>query len=568
MSGWIFLFFFLLLMPICVAWIYYKSRQGHTLEIRQGYVKDVRYFGRSFSEMVEKALPEMKGEILNLSRPESVLDIGKEQVFTEPSISKLIIVKNHSFCPEGKDLEFAKEIYCVKDAIFTGGNYTLRAVYSKRRILLGYGTAIARWADAEGAVVVYDNCDLGRRVSSGEQLVIGFGVKFSSLYAPRIFLGRHPQEPDLYMEGRSPEIFRLSVIKDYIYNNNYINDDFLSEEGTVPNTVITNTDLKIVDDIVIQGDIHSDGSVYVMERAVVVGNLFAEKDVLLAKGSTVLGSIFTQGNVFLEEGACVGQPHKIVSIVARGKIQFSKNNYVFGFILAERGGETLPNEDSCDEESRHSYSFPEEIKDFKALKFKTLDEYENVDENGFRLYDNIREVEIPAGARTIPNSQFFSCKNLERVRLPITVSSIGAYAFADCCKVDMEWDLFKLHLTYVGTSAFENCHKLKFSNFPDALQTIENAAFANCKALNELVFTKNSRLKKIGDHAFRECINLKKIYLPDGVESVGISAFRDCLSLKEISVSERISEQPGISEIVKNCPNVSILFRPIEKNGR
>ena len=81
------------------------------------------------------------------------------------------------------------------------------------------------------------------------------------------------------------------------------------------------------------------------------------------------------------------------------------------------------------------------------------------------------------------------------------------------------------------------------------------------------MFTKNSRLKKIGDHAFRECINLKKIYLPDGVETVGISAFRDCLSLKEISVSERISEQPGITEIVRNYPDVSILFRPIEKVG-
>ncbi len=49
----------------------------------------------------------------------------------------------------------------------------------------------------------------------------------------------------------------------------------------------------------------------------------------------------------------------------------------------------------------------------------------------------------------------------------------------------------------------------------------------------------------------------------------GISAFRDCVSLEQISVSEKIKDQPGITELEKNCPNARIRFREVnsvEKN--
>ena len=61
----------------------------------------------------------------------------------------------------------------------------------------------------------------------------------------------------------------------------------------------------MIEDIILQGDIHSDGAVRIMENASVLGNIFAEKDILLEKNATVLGNIFTQGNIIFEEGASV-----------------------------------------------------------------------------------------------------------------------------------------------------------------------------------------------------------------------------------------------------------------------
>ena len=126
----------------------------------------------------------------------------------------------------------------------------------------------------------------------------------------------------------------------------------------------------------------------------------------------------------------------------------------------------------------------------------------------------------------------------------------------------------KLSLKSVGTSAFENCYALEFISLPDSLTVIEGAAFAGCVSVNKLIFSDTAILKKIGDHAFRGCRNLKEVYLPDSVEYVGISAFRDCVSLEQISVSEKIKDQPGITELEKNCPNARIRFREVNSDEK
>ena len=522
-------------------------------------MKNARYFGQSFSSLVEKALPEMKNGMIMLSRQEKVLETEGNQEFVQPEIEDLVIARNTIFCPQQEDLHFQKEIYSEKDALFVKENIRLRAVYSKKRLLFGNRVRLLRWADAEHAVAVYDECDLGERVSSGEQLVIGFDNIFHSLYAPVIRLGQRPEEPDRFMEGRDPRIFRMPVMNSHEYNRHYIDDDMVTESGTVPYTIISRGDIKVIEDIILQGDIHSDESVRIMENASVLGNIFAEKDILLEKNATVLGNIFTQGNIIFEEGASAGQPDKITSVVARGKITFYGSNYVYGYVVSEGGGKIL----KSDREVLGEYCFPGEPVHEERIIFQNLSEYENVDFQGFRGDIYVKEAVIPEGASIIPKSQFFGCRSLEKVYLPESVSVIEDYAFADCHVLKVWESMEKLSLKSVGISAFENCYALEFINLPDSLTVIEGAAFAECVSVNKLIFSDTSLLKKIGDHAFRGCKNLKEVYLPDSVEYVGVSAFRDCVSLEQISVSEKIKNQPGIAELEKNCPNARIRFREV-----
>lgn len=559
MKVWILIFICMFSMPLLVAVLHFRMRKGQILKIRQDYVKDARYFGKSFSALVEKALPEMKNGTIMLSRQEKVLEADGNQEFAQPDIEDLVIARNTVFCPQRSDLHFQKEIYSEKDALFVKENIRIRAVYSKKRLLFGNKIRLLRWADAEHAVAVYDECDLGERVSSGEQLVIGVDNVFHSLYAPVIRLGQRPEEPDRFMEERDPRIFRMPVMNSHEYNRHYIDDDMVTESGTVPYTIISRGDIKVIEDIILQGDIHSDGAVRIMENASVLGNVFAENDILLEKNVTVLGDIFTQGNIIFEEGASAGQPGKITSVVARGTITFYGSNYVYGYVVSEGGGKIL----KSDREIFGEYCFPGEPVHKEKITFQDLLEYENVDFQGFRGDIYVKEAVIPEGASIIPKSQFFGCRSLEKLHLPESVSVIGDYAFADCHVLKVWESIEKLSLKSVGTSAFENCYALEFVSLPDSLTVIEGAAFADCVSVNKLIFSDTSLLRKIGDHAFRGCRNLKEVYLPDSVEYVGVSAFRDCVSLEQISVSEKIKDQPGIAELEKNCPNARIRFREV-----
>lgn len=301
MKVWILIFVCMFSMPLLVAVLHFRMRKGQILKIRQDYVKNARYFGRSFSALVEKALPEMKNGMIMLSRQEKVLETDGKQEFVQPEIEDLVIARNTIFCPQQEDLHFQKEIYSEKDALFVKENIRLRAVYSKKRIVFGNKIRLLRWADAEHAVAVYDECDLGERVSSGEQLVIGFDNIFHSLYAPVIRLGQRPEEPDRFMEERDPRIFRMPVMNRYEYNRHYIDDDMVTESGTVPYTIISRGDIKVIEDIILQGDIHSDGAVRIMENASVLGNIFAENDILLEKMQQCLETFLHRATLYLKK---------------------------------------------------------------------------------------------------------------------------------------------------------------------------------------------------------------------------------------------------------------------------
>ena len=55
MKVWILIFVCMFSMPLLVAVLHFRMRKGQILKIRQDYVKNARYFGRSFSALVEIA---------------------------------------------------------------------------------------------------------------------------------------------------------------------------------------------------------------------------------------------------------------------------------------------------------------------------------------------------------------------------------------------------------------------------------------------------------------------------------------------------------------------------------
>lgn len=525
------IFIILLTLPIFVSTIYYKNMEGEVLFIKEDNTRDGRYFGKSFSSLIRKGLLNIEGNEILLSKKEEFiygdkLDIGLNNV------DKLVISLDKEFkAVEGT--KFQKEIY-GEENIYIDDNVILRAVYSEKDMIIGKGTLIIRWADAVGTVAIYNDCNLGISVSSGSRISIGENCKFQRLYAPEIYIGQYPGQILDSTEGKDSRIYRLPVQTAKEKNIRYISNEMINEEGIVDFSVLSWKNVSITENIIVKGDIRSNKGVRLFDGAIVVGNVFAEEDIILGRNSCVIGNVFSQENIYLEKGAVVGKPGAISSLIARGDITLEPETFVFGYVSCERG--TVVS--SSKKEFPQKYSYLEKREKERILIFKDLEDYEGVDQQGYRFHKDLEEVVIPEGARRIQRSMFFNCTSLKTVYIPDSIEEIEDFAFADCENLREISFEGKKHLRKIGISAFENCKSLEEIEIPSSIEVLEAAVFAGCTNLTRVSFGEDSALKVLEDHCFRGCTNLREVIFTSDVEFISHSAFKGCDNIKEIHVLE------------------------------
>lgn len=540
----------LLTMPLIGAGIYYKKRKGEVLKINQDKIRDPRFFGKSFSTQVEDNLSKIKDNTINLSKPEAVIESDKE-IIREKSVDKVVIAREKDYQSLGVE-EFKKEIYGGRNIIAAGHKQlSLRAAYSKRNMIIGPNTNVTRWLDAEGTLAIYDNCDLGLSSSSGIRMSVASNCRFRRLYAPEIRIGQYPEDQIDAKDGKNPAIYNMPVQMNIEKNIKHISNEMIDHNGVVGYTVISEDNLIITEDIIIQGDVRGNQGVRLSEGSVVCGNIFAEGDIYLGKNTCVLGNIFSQENIYFGERAVAGQKGRICSVIARGKITFEKDNFVFGYVNCEKQGSILSDKSESGPSIIKEPSFLRESIKEKKMEFKNLYEFEHVDQQGFRNNKDLEQVIIPNEAKVIPRSMFFNCQSLQTVNLPVMLEIIMPYSFADC-KSLKEISLWECsNLKEINISSFENCESLESVDIPSCVKSIEGAAFSGCRNLRNVVFAEDSNVEVLGDHCFNGCKSLEEIKIPESVKKIGVSSFRGCNKLSKIVLAETCKDEPGILELAK-----------------
>lgn len=121
---------------------------------------------------------------------------------------------------------------------------------------------------------------------------------------------------------------------------------------------------------------------------------------------------------------------------------------------------------------------------------------------------------ISEGTRMIANGAFRECKELYKVTIPDSVTSIG-------------------------DEAFMGCSSLTFVTIPDSVTSIGGSAFRYCSSLTSVTIPNS--VTSIGEHAFQGCSSLTSITIPDSVTSIGDSAFRYCSSLISITIPKSVT---------------------------
>lgn len=149
--------------------------------------------------------------------------------------------------------------------------------------------------------------------------------------------------------------------------------------------------------------------------------------------------------------------------------------------------------------------------------------------DGFWQNKYVRSISIPDSVTKIYSRAFEGCENLRDVRLPSGAKTLPDVLFADCTA--LESIRIPEGVKVIDVSAFTGCKNLRNVVLPDSLEMIQDRAFCGCSALTSIRIPDKVRL--IGEGAFSYCTSLRKVDISDNLMTIETEAFMDCTSLEE-----------------------------------
>ena len=129
------------------------------------------------------------------------------------------------------------------------------------------------------------------------------------------------------------------------------------------------------------------------------------------------------------------------------------------------------------------------------------------------------------------STELYIQENLvEDIVIPDSVTSIGDYAFTNCC--NLKSITIPDSVTSIGSGAFNGCYNLRSITIPDSVTSIDECAFSDCGSLTSVEIPDS--VTSIGYRTFWGCVGLTSIVIPDSVYEIGGDAFYYCDALTDV----------------------------------
>lgn len=345
----IFLIFFLMMLTPFIPGIIelYRPRDDHPLYVDQDYVRDPRFFGKSFRRLlmqpeIFRAPVSMQTIQAKLSRMEQLEIADDKQLASNSHLAHLLLVRGDLDLGDHAVLE--KEVYVQGDT-FIKHNVQFRAMACDGDLILGPSSRVVRWLDVNGNITAEKGANLGVSSACGQTLSLDADVEFRRLFAlPVRTYGRgRPDAPRIVPpppeEPEEQEKEKLENVEDDL---DYVKGSLtLAENDQINRDLVVKGDLHAKEGAVFHGTVKVYGKTNFDKEVVVKGNLFCEGDIQLDEDCEVWGNVFCQSSVFLGKGCRIGQKGKVKSIIGKKAVTFSENVIVHGYVLTEGKGRVI-----------------------------------------------------------------------------------------------------------------------------------------------------------------------------------------------------------------------------------
>jgi len=164
----------------------------------------------------------------------------------------------------------------------------------------------------------------------------------------------------------------------------------------------------------------------------------------------------------------------------------------------------------------------------------------------------LKEVSLPLTLVSIGDYAFQHCTSLASISIPESVKSIGLYCFQDCEKletVSLPSDLQELKATAFNNSGIRQI------TVPASIKVLESGVFSRCHNLQKVILP--SELIRIADYVFSGCTSLTSIVIPEKVKNLGPGAFYGCWGLNHMYVSSTTPPIVG-EDAFKDVPPLTL----------
>lgn len=163
--------------------------------------------------------------------------------------------------------------------------------------------------------------------------------------------------------------------------------------------------------------------------------------------------------------------------------------------------------------------------------------------NGSFSFSGLTTIDMPS-IESIDAAAFYLCKNLSKVRIPATTTTIMADSFGGCNNFKFWIDVDESNPNYrsfdgmlfdKGMTTIITGRNVTSLELPDNVKTVGNGAFVFS---NKLYSISMPRVEKIGGYAFISS-SVVSVKMPV-VKEIGECAFSDCTKLRTVSLPKSL----------------------------
>lgn len=349
-------FLFLSLSLGLREWLYPKS--VNPLPVDVDFVRLENYFGTAFRAKLREWLG---GSLMNLPLGAVHTPRG-ETIRVVPNGSFAIASENacdEIICSGGNleisrsDCNFTREIYSQGNFVAQHG-VQARAIAADGYVVLGKGSAILRWVDAKGRILLQQGTTVGSRVSSLQSVEIEPGVRVASLFAPLIFTSDFASAATnrndsrsfesaandgmVYKECATKPNFLLGVSKArFLAGRWFVPGDLVLPAGTmVEKPLVVRGILRSGDACCFAGDIRA-ANIVLGTRNQVHGNVASGGAIDAGEFTCIDRNISADQDVMLRNGVSVGSSNLLASVCAGKRLLLQSSVTVCGKLVANKG---------------------------------------------------------------------------------------------------------------------------------------------------------------------------------------------------------------------------------------